>query len=282
MRERYDEIRGQGIELLALAPGSLDQTGAFAAAHALPFPLLADPQLAVYRTYQVESRLRSLGQRPPCTRSTETASSATPSSEASNGNSATSTKHLPPLPTVLGRVRKVVRGWLGARPGQRGNGGERRDRRGDAEQVSRHPPPIGNEVAANTSPLKPTATSESVAIRMARRSVNRSAPCAPAQLGRPVSELGDSQHRPGVNRRPLVDVPAAEVPRVNAPEDDERPRDQRRERPRDGEREQKDRGERDPGDHQAVRIRGEHERRADAGCAEYCRERGDYTREYLA
>ena len=64
MRERYDEIRGQGIELLALAPGSLDQTGAFAAAHALPFPLLADPQLAVYRTYQVESRLRSLGQRP--------------------------------------------------------------------------------------------------------------------------------------------------------------------------------------------------------------------------
>ena len=64
MRERYDEIRGKGIELLALAPGSLDQTGAYAAAHALPFPLLADPDLAVYRMYQVESRLRSLGQRP--------------------------------------------------------------------------------------------------------------------------------------------------------------------------------------------------------------------------
>ena len=64
MRERYDEIRGKGIELLALAPGNLEQTGAFAAAHALPFPLLADPHLAVYRTYQVESRLRSLGQRP--------------------------------------------------------------------------------------------------------------------------------------------------------------------------------------------------------------------------
>ena len=64
MRERYDEIRGKGIELLALAPGSLDQTAAFAAAHALPFPLLADPHLAVYRIYQVESRLRSLGQRP--------------------------------------------------------------------------------------------------------------------------------------------------------------------------------------------------------------------------
>ena len=64
MRERYDEIRGKGIELLALAPGTLDQTGAFASAHALPFPLLADPHLAVYRTYQVDSRLRSLGQRP--------------------------------------------------------------------------------------------------------------------------------------------------------------------------------------------------------------------------
>ena len=64
MRERYDEIRGKGIELLALAPGSLEQTAAFAVADALPFPLLADPDLAVYRTYQVESRLRSLGQRP--------------------------------------------------------------------------------------------------------------------------------------------------------------------------------------------------------------------------
>ena len=64
MRERYDEIRRKGIELLALAPGTLDQTRAFAEARALPFPLLADPHLAVYRTYQVESRLRSLGRRP--------------------------------------------------------------------------------------------------------------------------------------------------------------------------------------------------------------------------
>lgn len=64
MRERYDEIRGKGIELLALAPGSLDQTQAFAAAQRIPFPLLADPQLEVFRAYQVESRLLSLGQRP--------------------------------------------------------------------------------------------------------------------------------------------------------------------------------------------------------------------------
>jgi len=64
LRERYDEIRGKEIALLGLAPGSLDQTGAFAAARAIPFPLLADPHLDVFRRYQVESRLRSLGQRP--------------------------------------------------------------------------------------------------------------------------------------------------------------------------------------------------------------------------
>jgi peroxiredoxin len=64
LRERYDEIRGKGIEILALAPGSLDQTGAFAAARGIPFPLLADPEFEVYRAYQVESRLLSLGQRP--------------------------------------------------------------------------------------------------------------------------------------------------------------------------------------------------------------------------
>jgi peroxiredoxin len=64
LRERYDEIRSNGIEILALAPGSLEQTGAFALARAIPFPLLADPHREIYRTYQVDSRLRSLGQRP--------------------------------------------------------------------------------------------------------------------------------------------------------------------------------------------------------------------------
>ena len=57
MRGQYDEIRSKGVEVLALAPGSLDETGAFAAARGIPFPLLADPQHEVYRAYQVESRL---------------------------------------------------------------------------------------------------------------------------------------------------------------------------------------------------------------------------------
>lgn len=52
------------MEVLALAPGDAEQTGAFAAARELPFPCLADPSLEVYRRYEVESRLLSLGQRP--------------------------------------------------------------------------------------------------------------------------------------------------------------------------------------------------------------------------
>lgn len=64
MRGRYGEIRERGVEVLALAPGTLDETGAFAAERELPFPCLADPGFEVYRAYDVESRLLSLGQRP--------------------------------------------------------------------------------------------------------------------------------------------------------------------------------------------------------------------------
>lgn len=52
------------VEVLALAPAGVAQTAASAAAHAIPFPLLADQALEVYRAYQVESHLLSLGQRP--------------------------------------------------------------------------------------------------------------------------------------------------------------------------------------------------------------------------
>jgi peroxiredoxin len=57
-------MRERGVEILALAPGSAEETGAFVAAQGLPFPCLADPQLEVYRAYEVESHLLSLGQRP--------------------------------------------------------------------------------------------------------------------------------------------------------------------------------------------------------------------------
>jgi peroxiredoxin len=64
LRGQYAEIRGKSVEVLALAPGGLDETAAFAAAREIPFPLLADPQFEVYRAYGVESRLLSLAQRP--------------------------------------------------------------------------------------------------------------------------------------------------------------------------------------------------------------------------
>jgi peroxiredoxin len=64
LRRRYTEIQDRGVEILALAPGDVEQTGAFAAARELPFPCLADPRLDIYRIYGVESRLLSLGQRP--------------------------------------------------------------------------------------------------------------------------------------------------------------------------------------------------------------------------
>jgi peroxiredoxin len=64
LRGQYAEIRGKSVEVLALAPGGLDETAAFAASREIPFPLLADPQFEVYRAYGVESRLLSLGQRP--------------------------------------------------------------------------------------------------------------------------------------------------------------------------------------------------------------------------
>lgn len=64
MRGRYEEIRGRGVEIVAIAPGTREQAGAFAAERDLPFPCLADPELKAYADYEVESHLLSLGQRP--------------------------------------------------------------------------------------------------------------------------------------------------------------------------------------------------------------------------
>jgi peroxiredoxin len=64
LRERYDELQGRGVEVLALAPASREETAAFAGAQAIPFPLLADPALDVFSSYDVQSRFFSLGQRP--------------------------------------------------------------------------------------------------------------------------------------------------------------------------------------------------------------------------
>jgi peroxiredoxin len=64
LRDRYDELRERHVEVLALAPASPDEARRFAGAHGIPFPLLADPALNVFRAYHVDSHLLSLGQRP--------------------------------------------------------------------------------------------------------------------------------------------------------------------------------------------------------------------------
>ena len=112
------------------------------------------------------------------------------------------------------------------------------------------PLPMSSDVAASTSPPAPTASER-------ERRDQRRAPLgqplgvlrAAAQLDRPVRELGDREERAGVQRRPLVDLAAAERPRV------ERPRARRAATGRataaaraSGEREQHDRGEREHAD----------------------------------
>ncbi len=52
------------MEVVAIAPGSREEAGAFAVERDLPFSCLADPERRAYAAYDVESRLLSLGQRP--------------------------------------------------------------------------------------------------------------------------------------------------------------------------------------------------------------------------
>lgn len=64
MTERYDDLVDAGAEVLAIAPAGLEKTASFARAHGVPFPCLADPDRQAYASYEVESTVASLGQRP--------------------------------------------------------------------------------------------------------------------------------------------------------------------------------------------------------------------------
>jgi peroxiredoxin len=64
LREQYAPVHERGVEVLAVAPASLRESERAATSRRLPFPLLADPNLDVFRAYQVESTVLSLGQRP--------------------------------------------------------------------------------------------------------------------------------------------------------------------------------------------------------------------------
>lgn len=64
MRDRYEEFRARGAQVLAIAPDTLENARAYFQSNGIPFPCLADPERKVFRQYDVKSALISLGQRP--------------------------------------------------------------------------------------------------------------------------------------------------------------------------------------------------------------------------
>ena len=64
MRDRIDEFKQRDVQLLAIAPDSLEHARSYFQREEIPFPCLADPDRRVYRQYDVKSAPVSLGQRP--------------------------------------------------------------------------------------------------------------------------------------------------------------------------------------------------------------------------
>ncbi len=64
MRDRIEEFEKRGVQILAIAPDSPEHAQSYFQRNEIPFPALADPDRQVYRQYDVESAMVSLGQRP--------------------------------------------------------------------------------------------------------------------------------------------------------------------------------------------------------------------------
>jgi len=64
LRDEYEEFRRRGAEVICIAPHDLAESKRLVDELKLPFPVLADENRAVFLTYDVQSRLLSLGQRP--------------------------------------------------------------------------------------------------------------------------------------------------------------------------------------------------------------------------
>ncbi len=64
MRDKIEEFEKRGVQLLAIAPDTLEHARSYFQREEIPFPALADPEREVYRLYDVKSALVSLGQRP--------------------------------------------------------------------------------------------------------------------------------------------------------------------------------------------------------------------------
>jgi peroxiredoxin len=64
LRDDYAEFTRRGAEVVCVAPHNAADARRLAESMRLPFPVLADEDRAVFRRYDVQSRLWSLGQRP--------------------------------------------------------------------------------------------------------------------------------------------------------------------------------------------------------------------------
>ena len=64
MRDRIDEFEQRGVQVIAIAPDSVEHAQGYFQRNDIPFPCLADPNRTVFRLYDVKSAIVSLGQRP--------------------------------------------------------------------------------------------------------------------------------------------------------------------------------------------------------------------------
>jgi peroxiredoxin len=64
LRQEYNQFTALDAEVIAIAPDTMDNAVSYFAANQLPFPGLVDNELEVYRMFDVQSKLSSLGQRP--------------------------------------------------------------------------------------------------------------------------------------------------------------------------------------------------------------------------
>jgi peroxiredoxin len=64
LRDDFAEFERRNAAIVALAPHNLEDTRETAEELLLPFPLLADETRSVFSTYDVQSKIWSMGQRP--------------------------------------------------------------------------------------------------------------------------------------------------------------------------------------------------------------------------
>lgn len=61
LRDRYDELRGQGYEVIGVSPDSIASHNKFIAKHELPFTLIADTEKTLAQTFNVWGEKKMCG-----------------------------------------------------------------------------------------------------------------------------------------------------------------------------------------------------------------------------